>query len=234
MLRIVWKQLRVGLVGNNKAYQTTYQYTTCGVNLCIVRHGKQRMGFSKIQAHLGNLKWDHILKEVLFNLATTYRIVNPVSLPVRSMNLVEAPVEALEEKESAKLSTQGLTSWYIYARNCVKVIKNRRNKFKVFANSMMLDRICCDVQLHHGPQTMWSVTTTKSAVVKVKSGPRCALCVGLVGSNTSYQIIYQCTTYRVNLCIVWHGKQRLSYFENWHGTKDLKALKNKTLSTPAP
>ena len=24
-------------------------------------------GFSKIQAHLGNLKWDHILKEVLFN-----------------------------------------------------------------------------------------------------------------------------------------------------------------------
>ena len=81
---------------------------------------------------------------------------------------------------------------------------------------------------------MWSATTAKPVRVKVKSSLRCTLWVGLVGNNKAYQTTYQYTTCGVNLCIVRHGKQRMSFFEKWHGTKDLKALKNKTLSAPAP
>ena len=88
-----------------------------GLNMCFARKhcfpntlvlkGK---GYSGIQAHLGNLKRDHILKEVRFDLTTAYCIINSISLSVRNMNFVEAQVVALEKEKSDELSTQGLTS----------------------------------------------------------------------------------------------------------------------------
>ena len=64
----------------------------------------------------------------------------------------------------------------------------------------------------------------KKKSVRKHSSPRCALCVGLMGSAKAYQTVYSCRTCGVYLCVGTHGTNKKSCFEKWHSVKCLGSL----------
>ena len=107
-------------------------------------------GYTKIQSFLWNLPKDFSVKEVLFKLATTYTIINPVlGLTPRSPLKDGTTCEICSDNDIETTTGRGMSTAQTEAAAYVGTIENKRNKFKLFCNDAMLDRIRLDSKLDH-------------------------------------------------------------------------------------
>ena len=193
-------------------------------------------GYTQIQSHLWHLGKSYTMKEVLYQLATTYTVRNKISGLIPG-----SPMPGKSNDETLTTLTQrGLSSWQSTALDHTLGIQQKRNKFKQFCINEVLDNIRKDYRLNHSIVPFDSVCgvtkgndgSEKKKQVKNYNYPRCVVCSALVGSIQALKSAFACRTCRVVLCIKPRGQNKKSCFEKWHSVKKLEGLLKNNSTKP--
>ncbi len=202
----------------------------------------RKQGYSKIQKHLSHLGQAYSLKGVLHKLATSYKINNPIAgaHPVMLDGGHLKDANSKGDEQSNEANQCGLRSWQKEAREYVEsFFTGKRNRFMHWCKNDRLQKIRLDTTLNHSHRSIGSILKVshheeqEKQKKKLKSAPRCLLCVATIGNKMAHQSYYQCFICGVHLCIITHGRNKLSCFERWQNTKNLISLKKNRNVTPS-
>ena len=125
-------------------------------------------GYTKIQVHLWHLRKEFTLKEVLLKLATTYTVRNQIKGFIPGSPMPGTTAKETEENRGDEsddsvemLSQRGVRSWQSQAMAKIRSIEGKRNKFNLFCQDEMLDRIRCDYRLNHSQISIADISRKK-------------------------------------------------------------------------
>ena len=184
-------------------------------------------GYTKIQSHLWHLGKGFTVKEVLYQLATTYTVRNKIL--GRKLGSPMPGTEDSDDGVGSSLTQREISSCQSKAFSYVRSIREKRNKFKLFCKDETLAHIRTDRRLihtivaSHANSSVKKNKPTKEGA-KTYNYPRCVLCTALVGSPYAKHSAYACRTCGVALCIKRDGQKKKSCFEKWHSVSNIEGL----------
>ena len=122
-------------------------------------------GYTKIQSHLWHLGKGFTVKEVLYQLATTYTVWNKIL--GQKMGSPMPGTEDSDDGVGSSLTQQEILSYQSKAFSYIHSIRDKRNKFKLFCKDETLARIRADHRLHHQYCPPWQENTNDDVIIDI-------------------------------------------------------------------